>query len=238
MRRSAIIPPRAAPIGRLLPLLAVAVLLAACGGGSDDGDHDDALFPEGDAELSEPEGPEEGLRVTVVGDSITALGSAALRDELVDARLSITGVPGNRLGQFDLSALEDQDPEVLVIALGTNNIAQGGWDDDDEAELDDLLDDLGDRPCTLFVDIAVHGEVFVDGAESDVDFEDEAEIVNGLLADAARERSENGDPSRVVAWSEKVDEPGVIVEGDGIHPSAEGARVWARLIADEVRRGC
>src|SRR5699024_350896 len=96
-------------------VLVAGLVLAGCGWFDDDADEDEPAPP--DASLATPQGPEDGLRVTVIGDSITALGEEPLREELADTRLSITGVPGFRLGQFDLDDLDDHDPDVLVIAL-------------------------------------------------------------------------------------------------------------------------
>lgn len=222
---------------RMSPLLAavlMATVLLACGGSDDGGD--EAEGPPDPFPLQPAEGPEDGLRVTVVGDSITALAGEPLRSDLSEARASLTAVPGYRLGQFDLGPIDDQDPDVVVIALGTNNVLQGGWDGDDEAELDQLLDDVGDRRCTLLVDVVGVGDVIV-ADEVVEDFDRGARAANRALADAARTRDEGGNPTRIVAWSEVAPRPGVM-SGDGIHPTRDGAEAWARLVSDEIDAGC
>lgn len=204
-----------------------AATLTACGLFGDD---DEASPPPSTVTLQDARGPEDGLRVAVFGDSITALAADALAEELADTRLSITAVPGFRFGQFDLTGLDDQDPEVVVVALGTNNALRGGWEDDDVRELDGFLDDLGPRPCTLFVDVAVSE---LDDSDS---FEGDIRAANDALTDRARQRSDAGSPSRIVEWSGRVEED--VVEKDRIHPTEHGVDVWADLVGDAVRNGC
>src|SRR5699024_10431196 len=111
----------------LLVALIAAVLLASCGG-SDDSDNWTGTSDEEPPDpfhLRPAEGPSDAERVVVVGDSITLLSSDALSDALAGKRASITAVQGFRFGQFDLEGIDDQDPDVVVIALGTNNVTQG-----------------------------------------------------------------------------------------------------------------
>lgn len=214
-------------------VFALALLAAACGGSDGESlpeDHDPVA-------LNAASGPEDGKRVVVIGDSITRMAQGELEDELADTRLSITAVPGYLLRDFDLDRLDALDPEVVVIALGTNNLIFGGWEDADEDELDDLLADVGSPPCTLLVDVAGNEPITGSDGETLEHFDEDAAQLNRLLDDRARARTDAGDPTVVVPWSSIAHEPGVL-DDSGVHPTADGIPLWVDLVASAIRDGC
>lgn len=153
--------------------------------------------------------------VDVVGDSLTA----SARDELsaVLGRIgsvSIDAVVGRALvgGQKALERIAADDPDIVVIALGTNDVIPG-------ADYGDLVQRTVDittgARCVVWVDVQ---EVRAGHAE-----------VNRLIHAAAVD---------AIAWWSAVAGPPHLHLGDGYHLSAAGQEAFAALVADTVAAAC
>lgn len=169
--------------------------------------------------------------VAVVGDSLTvaateeitqSLTTAGVRVVVVDAqqnRRMVTGGPGLRSG---VSAIEDvlaeHDPDLWVVALGTNDVGSGSGPD---RFVDDLRETIATIPATaplVWVDVWIRDRV------------DEVVEANGLLR---RELGRRPATTRVVDWHSWGTVDGTIV-GDGVHLTTDGEQRFAGAITDAV----
>jgi lysophospholipase L1-like esterase len=109
------------------------------------------------------------------------------------------------------------DPDLWVIALGTNDV--GGQESADElrADVDELLALIPPGVPVIWVDVWI---------ESRVDSSIEA---NDVLRAAAAARP----GMSVINWFQYGDDPGIIND-DGVHLSIDGQAKFAKAIADEV----
>jgi lysophospholipase L1-like esterase len=125
-------------------VLASIATFAACGNGDD--------APERGAPCtSGPRGPD---RVLVLGDSNLFESSEQVEGALSNAGFAPTLSSYPALGLNDLDAywlgklpgLLAADPDVVVVALGTNDTSDQGDVDAFPAELDRMMEAIGDRP--------------------------------------------------------------------------------------------
>lgn len=166
-------------------------------------------------------------RVAVMGDSITSLSSPSLHEALdVDHRTRImaaTGITfaGSRYAAADLGAT---DPDVVVVALGTNDV----WN---EVPLPTILADmdqvLSDFPAACVVMTTVNEHTV--GARSGA----------GVLFDNAVAHQLNGQirsrPVRLADWDAAANaDPDVYLDAGTIHPTETGQRLWASVVAAAV----
>jgi lysophospholipase L1-like esterase len=191
----------------------------------------------GTAVSSPPGDPVEGLgvatdatSVVVVGDSITqgsadeirfvmaGLGYTDITVDGLTSRRIVTGGDGDpESGVQAVRRLLDDgaDPDVWVIALGTNDI--GKYASSEEygalvAQLVDLLPD--DRPL-----------VWVDAFRDD--YVDDSEVFD----EAVRAQLSDRDGTVVVSWFDVATaEPSLL--RDGVHPTSEGRARFAGVIGE------
>jgi hypothetical protein len=94
-----------------------------------------------------------GAPVTVVGDSITAWSSDAVRASLTRYSVTLSATPGINLAdgtaQLVLPAVATR-PSVLVVELGVNT-AGAAWDASAVADLAHTLDSVRSIPCVVWV---------------------------------------------------------------------------------------
>ena len=172
--------------------------------------------------------------VVMIGDSITK-GAAADLDEryallgldhLIEAEngkrmaVSSNGNPsGSAIAEFVAANGDgDHSDEVWVIALGTNDVGQYEGPDDIAAAVNEILVAVPDEAALVWVDT-----YFRDRAA-------DAEQVNTII----RERVERRGDSVVAPWTAFAADEGVLT-GDGVHPTAAGADVFAFVVTDTVR---
>lgn len=153
--------------------------------------------------------------VDVVGDSLMASARAEVRSSLDSfGSVAIDAVPGRALigGQAALEEIARNDPDVVVIALGTNDIVPG-------ADYGDLversLDVVSDARCVVWVDV----QEFIPGL---------VEVNRAIRA---------AQPDAIAPWSD-VAGPSELHRSDGYHLSADGQWAFAWVIAETVRTAC
>ncbi len=171
--------------------------------------------------------------VAVVGDSITQGSEAALRFTLTAAgvrEIAIDGLTSRRIesgGGRDpepgLDALRrlieaGADPDVWVVALGTNDIGQYGEPEDYRDLVRAVLAELPDDRPLVWVDV-YRG----DRPEVTAQF-------NLLL----RAELAGRDRTTVVSWYEQVLADPSLLRGDRVHPTTDGTTVFARLVAQGI----
>lgn len=169
--------------------------------------------------------------VAVVGDSLTVaatdeieVGLARLGVDVVvvDAQTSrrmATGSSGLKSGVAAVEdVLDDHEPDLWVVALGTNDVGSGTVP---EGFTDDLRTILAAIPAdapVVWVDVWIRDRV------------DEVVEANRILRDELERRRS---ATHVVDWFESGTVPDVIT-GDGIHLTPDGERRFASAIADGV----
>ena len=177
----------------------------------------------------------EATSVAMIGDSITQGSEDALRYILTVAGLStidIDGLASRRIevgggkGQPEsgMHALERMraagvDPDVWVIALGTNDVGQ--YDDPEEYRvlIREVLDALPPDTPLVWVDVYRF------------DHMDDTVAFNTILRDEIDQR----DDSIVVSWFDQASTRGdEILRKDQVHPDKQGNAIFAGIVAQGV----
>jgi lysophospholipase L1-like esterase len=185
--------------------------------------------PVGDAD-----GADDIERVVMIGDSLTVGATPALEDRygLLGLDASIEAQTGKRMAtssQGNPSGAKvtefvaangdgDHTDEVWVIALGTNDIGQYAGPDDMAAAVNEVLDAVPDEAALVWVDTYIRGRG------------DDAEALNTVIRDRVARRGD----SVIAPWTEFAEADGVL-SGDGVHPTTDGADVFAYVVTDTVR---
>jgi lysophospholipase L1-like esterase len=154
-------------------------------------------------------------RVEMVGDSLLLSARQEVREALdpIDS-LDIDAVEGRPLagGQSALRRIGDDDPDIVVIALGTNDLAP----DDDYADLiEQSLELTSDAECVVWVDLQ--------------EFKPGLRRINRMIRAAH--------PSAIAPWS-TIAGPSELHTSDGYHLSPEGQEAFADVIADTLLSEC
>jgi lysophospholipase L1-like esterase len=172
--------------------------------------------------------------VVMIGDSITRGATAYLDerygllglDHVIEAqnnkRMAVS-IPNNPSGASIVEFLAangdgDHSDEVWVIALGTNDVGQYSSPDDLAAAVNEIVASVPDDAALVWVDVHFR------------DRSADAARVNSIIRDRVERRGD----SVVAPWTAFVDGDGV-VSGDGVHPTTDGADVFAFVVTDTVR---
>ena len=172
--------------------------------------------------------------IVMVGDSITRGATTDLTeryellglDHLIEAqngkRMAVSG-PDNPSGASIVEFLAangdgDHTDEVWVIALGTNDVGQYAGPDDIAAAVNEILSSVPDDAAVVWVDT-----YFRDRAE-------QAASLNSIVRDRVERRGD----SVIAPWTAFAEGEGVLT-GDGVHPTTDGADVFAFVVTDTVR---
>ena len=193
---------------------------------------DDGPAPTGSVEVIDT----EAHTMVMVGDSITQGSTDAVTYTLAASGLTdviIDGVPSRRI-QVGAGTTEDPesgidsitrllragvDPDVWVIALGTNDIAKYESDDDYANLISSVVAMLPDDVPLVWVN-AFRG-----------DYPDESRQFDAVLADTLRDR----DRTVVVDWASVASAPDQhVLRDDDVHPNPEGRAEFARLVASGI----
>jgi lysophospholipase L1-like esterase len=174
--------------------------------------------------------------VVMIGDSITRGSIDALRREFgslgfanvaIEAengkRMVVSSgdnVGGSKVAEFLAAAGGDtaHTNEVWVVALGTNDIGQYAGADEIAAAVNEVIAAVPDDAALVWVDT-----YFRDRPE-------QTQLVNSIV----RERVGRRGDSVVAPWTAFATQQGVL-SGDGVHPTTDGADVFAFVVADTVR---
>jgi lysophospholipase L1-like esterase len=175
--------------------------------------------------------------VVMIGDSITNGARPFLQerfdllglDHLVDAvdgkRMASSSSGDNPSGAEVAAWIVangdgDHTDEVWVIALGTNDIGQFDTDDEIGAAVDEVLAEVPAEVAVVWVDTWIS------------DRPEESALVNAVIRERVEERGGGG---VLAPWTAVAEDVGVLT-GDGVHPTTEGADVFAFVVTDTVRR--
>jgi len=180
---------------------------------------------------------DSGPRVAMVGDSIMRAADAPMtRQMTVDYRFLRWNQNGARIDE-QLEMIRPYvgvvaDPRVLVIALGTNDAAQGRTVDQVRTAVNELLAAVLPevRRCVIWFNLKTTDI----GPGTPPIYNDRAPRINALLAevDAAQPKVRVFD---YAAWA--ASRPDLFFP-DGIHPTAAGARALAAETVRQVGYGC
>ncbi len=129
-------------------------------------------------------------------------------------------VGGSKVAEFLAGSGGDTDHanEVWVVALGTNDIGQYAGPDEIAAAVNEVIDAVPDDAALVWVDT-----YFRDRPE-------QTQLVNSIVRDRVGRRGD----SVVAPWTAFATQEGVL-SGDGVHPTTDGADVFAFVVADTVR---
>ena len=173
--------------------------------------------------------------VAVVGDSLTvsaadeielaldAIGLDVIAFDALESRRIARGGSGLPPGTSAVEQILDaailaEEPELWVIALGTNDVASVGSLDEFRPEMRELLDLIPSDVPVIWVDLWI-------GARTD-----SIRQANRMIRAELRQWAGG---SAVVDWFAHGDDDGVIT-GDGVHLTDEGQQLFASSIADTV----
>ena len=172
--------------------------------------------------------------VVMIGDSITKGATPALDerygllglDHLIQAengkRMAVSApdnASGVSIAQFLIDNGDgDYTDEVWVVALGTNDVGQYASPDEIAAAVNEVLDSVPDEAALVWVDV-----YFRDRPEA-------AAELNAIVADRVARRGD----SVIAPWTSFAPSEDVLT-GDGVHPTPDGADVFAFVVTDTVR---
>ncbi len=174
--------------------------------------------------------PSRPRTVAVVGDSLTVSAEDEIRAAFADAGIEVIGFDGRESrrtvrattdlpsGVDAVTALQAfVEPDLWVIALGTNDV--GGQESPEEfrSDVDELLALLPEEVPAIWLDVWVKSRV-----EACIE-------ANGVLREAAADRP----GLSVVDWFQYGDDPGMIL-GDGVHLTDDGQQKFAAVMIAEI----
>ena len=194
---------------------------------------DDANAPEGEPAIAPPDVDFDVGSVTVVGDSITEASAeaitAVLTSEGVDSvdvrgrarrRIEVGDGSGEQplsgLRELDRLLAEGADPDVWVIALGTNDVSLYPDRESYERLVDAVLERIPEDAPLVWVDVYRPGEA------------EHTAMFNEVVAQRLDDRGD----ATVAPWHAFASAPGqTILRSDDLHPNATGNEVFASVIA-------
>lgn len=173
--------------------------------------------------------------VVMIGDSITNGARPFLEErfdllgldhlvEAVDGKRMASSSSDNPSGAEVAASIAangdgDHTDEIWVIALGTNDIGQLDTDDEIAAAVDEVLAEVPAEVAVVWVDTWISERP------------EESAVVNAVI----RERMGERGGGVLAPWTAVAEDDGVLT-GDGVHPTTEGADVFAFVVTDTVRR--
>ena len=172
----------------------------------------------------------DATSVVVVGDSITQGSADEIRyvlaaqgftdvtvDGLTSRRITVGGGGAPESGTQAIERLLDDgaDPDVWIVALGTNDIGKYGSSDEYGAQVAELIDLLPDDRPLVWVD--AYRDDYVDDSV--------------VFDDALRAQLSDRDGTVVVSWFDVASADPSILR-DGVHPKPAGRAMFAEVIGD------
>lgn len=213
---------------------AIGLTLAACGGDDETADTGVVIDPGDPTPLDGPgiilhgESIGDDPLVAMVGDSLTVGSSGhleALAAELeidlvinaeVGRRMTVSGTVDSGVSAVEDILAEFGEPDLWVVALGTNDIAQYDTVDAYTQQIDALLAVIPEDAPIVWIDVYV------------VAYPEQSATIN----DALRQRLSDRPETRMSSWSDIADGDGVL--SDGIHPSDEGRVEFVALVDEAI----
>ena len=223
-------------LARRLSVCAAAALLAggvaACGGDDDAADGTvvevSGTMPAGGPAVDlSPIEQTAGRDVVMIGDSITVAstpGLEAAAGELgvqlaiyaeVSRRITVGSSPEAGIDVME-DVLDAGQPDLFVIALGTNDIGKYATQEEYEAVINELLAAIPDDAPIVWVNTYRR------------DYPDDSALFNAALIATLGDRGN----ASIAKWSNIATENGML--SDGIHPTDEGEVEFTDLVRDEI----
>jgi lysophospholipase L1-like esterase len=214
--------------------MVVVAVLSGCGGDGDDAAggtlplFGGTLPPDGPAiDLTPASGESPGREVVVVGDSITVASAPLIVAATSGSDLNVTVLAevGRRItvgGQppsgTDVVAdvFADADPDLVVVALGTNDVGKYSTVEEYAAEIDELLALVPDGTPVAWINTYLSRS-----PDASAEF-------NAALVETLGDRGN----ATIGRWSSIAQRDGML--RDGVHPSEEGNREFADLVVSEI----
>jgi lysophospholipase L1-like esterase len=178
-----------------------------------------------------PERPPRPRTVAVIGDSLTLSAEQEIVAAMVSAELfviTVDGVENRRMvrGTREIepgveaieAVLEDHEPELWVIALGTNDVGSQVGVDAFREEMDELLALLPPDAPVIWVDLWIR------------DLDDQIVDANRVIRAGLGGRQ---GVAAVVDWHAQAANPGVIIR-DGVHLTNDGQELFADSIVAAI----
>jgi hypothetical protein len=195
---------------------------------------DDPLVPPV-ATVPLDERPALPASVAVVGDSI-----ARSATDLITSSISLHGIEimaydaleSRRMAEWGgadlpsgVSAIDEivddgAEPELWVVALGTNDVGAGTSQEAIEDDIDEVLAEIPDDAAVFWVDTWVR------------DLEDRTDLFNVMIRNRLADRPN----SWVLDWNTLAATDGLIIP-DGVHLTPRGQLEFARMIGRALRDG-
>ena len=151
-------------------------------------------------------------------------------DELPDR--DHEGHRGWRTGQIEDRArgwVEDDDPDIVLLHIGTNDLIQGASAEETASSMDGLFDALTTAKPAMTVIVAT----LIPLHEGDERWRDTNDAIARLVA----ERAAAGHRFSLAAMADSGPQPGAEIP-DGVHPNAEGyaamAEVWYPAVSAAI----
>lgn len=167
-------------------------------------------------------------KVGIVGDSITASSTPQLRLSFGSNPVSINAVPGIGMqpgrGLTMVQTMVATKPDLLVIELGINNLADG-WGADDVADMDRILVAARPVPTVLWVVPTSLAPCYYDGPSGTTLRQRIVAFRLALLSHAARYRN-----VRVADFGLPEDAHHEWLGPDRLHLSPQGTEAYAQFM--------
>ena len=168
-----------------------------------------------------------GREVVVIGDSITVAAAPQIVDgaTAIDADVTVLAEVGRRItfgreppAGTDVLAevLEDGDPDLVVVALGTNDIGKYTTIEEYAEQVDELVGLLPEDQPLVWINTYLSR--FPDGSSA----------FNAALLETLSDRG----TATIGRWSSIAQRVGML--HDGVHPSEDGTQEFADLVVNEI----
>jgi lysophospholipase L1-like esterase len=168
-----------------------------------------------------------GRDVVMIGDSITVASTPGLETAAgeLDVQLTIYAEVGRRITvgsspEAGTDVLEDVletgQPDLFVIALGTNDVGKYATQEEYETVIDELLAAVPADAPIAWINTYLR------------DDPDESALFNAALIESLGERGN----ATIAKWSDIAAQRGML--SDGIHPTEEGTFEFTDLVRDEI----
>ena len=112
--------------------------------------------------------------------------------------------------------LAEGTPDVVVVALGTNDVGKYGTIEEYAAEIDELVDLLPEDQPLVWINTYLSRTP------------DDSATFNAALIDTLSERG----TATIGRWSTIAQQDGMLI--DGVHPSDDGTVRFADLVVDQI----
>jgi lysophospholipase L1-like esterase len=189
-----------------------------------------------EAESGVDEAAEESLlprptSVAVIGDSLTLSAHHHIAELLETTGIdvvTIDGVESRRMsrGSSEIppatdaieALLEGTEPELWIIALGTNDVASFTGVEVFRENMAELLDLVPEDAPVIWVDLWIR------------DLDDQVRSANRVIRSELRQRTGMG---VVIDWHKLAAEPGIIIR-DGVHLTEAGQELFAASMVEAI----